>query len=226
MYATRCHNILKPSRLSKQFRAKISFKAGFSASSKPRIRTLGAARIMSWTEQKIQMLKEMWGHGYSASEIAKRLGGLTRNAVIGKAHRLKLSSRPSPIKRDEEGRAGMPPDVITPIVRTSKKRAMMRQLPPVALPSTIKPVKENLSALDSLKRTEGIAVTKAGERHCRWPIGDPRSPDFRFCGCSAYEGLPYCIDHARMAYQNVGKKQRSGDGESGGDFRLPGQTRY
>src|ERR1700733_13476983 len=96
-------------------------------------------RIMSWTEQKIQMLKDMWGHGYSASEIAKRLGGFTRNAVIGKAHRLKLSSRPSPIKRDDEGRVNMPPDVITPIVRTSsKKRAMLRPLPPVALPSTIK----------------------------------------------------------------------------------------
>src|ERR1700722_19184404 len=187
-------------------------------------------RIMSWTEQKIQMLKDMWGHGYSASEIAKRLGGFTRNAVIGKAHRLKLSSRPSPIKRDDEGRVNMPPDVITPIVRTSsKKRAMLRPLPPVALPSTIKTQKDTMSALDSLKRSEGIAVTKAGERHCRWPIGDPRSPDFRFCGCSAYEGLPYCIDHARMAYQNVGKKQRGGDGDSsstGGDFRLPGQTRY
>ena len=65
---------------------------------------------MSWTDQKIQMLKDMWGHGYSASEIAKRLGGFTRNAVIGKAHRLKLSSRPSPIKREDEGRtpAGLP----------------------------------------------------------------------------------------------------------------------
>src|ERR1700677_1259399 len=109
---------------------------GFRSSNQPR----GGVRIMSWTEQKIQMLKDMWGHGYSASEIAKRLGGFTRNAVIGKAHRLKLSSRPSPIKRDEEGRAGMPPDVITPIVRTSsKKRAMLRTMPPVALPSTIKP---------------------------------------------------------------------------------------
>lgn len=186
---------------------------------------------MSWTEQKIQMLKDMWGHGYSASEIAKRLGGFTRNAVIGKAHRLKLSSRPSPIKRDEEGRAGMPPDVITPIVRTSsRKRAMMRAMPPVALPSTIKPSKDSITALDALKRTEGIAVTKAGERHCRWPIGDPRSPEFRFCGCSAYEGLPYCIDHARMAYQNVGKKQRasaeneSSSGSGNSDFRLPNQS--
>ncbi len=188
---------------------------------------------MSWTEQKIQMLKEMWGHGYSASEIAKRLGGLTRNAVIGKAHRLKLSSRPSPIKRDEDGRMGnMPPDVISPIVRTStKKRAMLRQLPPVALPSTIKPTKEGIPAFENLRRTEGIAVTKASERHCRWPIGDPRSPDFRFCGCNAYEGLPYCIDHARMAYQNVGKKQRASESDSsssqqGSDFRLPGQTRF
>jgi len=190
---------------------------------------------MSWTEQKIQMLKDMWGHGYSASEIAKRLGGFTRNAVIGKAHRLKLSSRPSPIKREDEGRAagGLPVGSV-PIVRTSsKKRAMLRSLPPVALPSTVKPARDSLAALENLKRNEGIAVTKAGERHCRWPIGDPRSPDFRFCGCNAYESLPYCIDHARMAYQNVGKKQRGGDSEStsasasGGDFRLPGgQTRY
>lgn len=184
---------------------------------------------MSWTEQKIQMLKDMWGHGYSASEIAKRLGGFTRNAVIGKAHRLKLSSRPSPIKRDDERAGGLPQGSV-PIVRASKKRAMLRSLPPVALPSTVKPAKDSLAALDNLKRNEGIAVTKAGERHCRWPIGDPRSPDFRFCGCQAYESLPYCIDHARMAYQNVGKKQRSSESESastGGDFRLPGQqTRY
>jgi GcrA cell cycle regulator len=184
-------------------------------------------RIMSWTEQKIQMLKDMWGHGYSASEIAKRLGGLTRNAVIGKAHRLKLSSRPSPIKRDEEGRAQMPPAITTPIVRASKKRAMLRPLPPVSLPpGTSKPAEKGMAAFESLRRTEGIAVTKAGERHCRWPIGDPRSPDFRFCGCAAYEGLPYCIDHARMAYQNVGKKQRASEGEGSSEFRLPGQSRY
>ena len=61
---------------------------------------------MSWTEQKIQMLKDMWGNGYSASEIAKHLGGMTRNAVIGKAHRLKLSGRPSPIKREDGGASG------------------------------------------------------------------------------------------------------------------------
>jgi GcrA cell cycle regulator len=185
---------------------------------------------MSWTEQKIQMLKDMWGHGYSASEIAKRLGGLTRNAVIGKAHRLKLSSRPSPIRREDDVPGTIGPDAVMPIIRSaSKKRAMLRPLPPVALPSTVKPSnKDSFRSIEELKRTEGIAVTKAGERHCRWPIGDPRSPDFRFCGCTAYEGLPYCIDHARMAYQNVGKKQRSSESDtSSGDFRLPGgSSRY
>ena len=180
---------------------------------------------MSWTEQKIQMLKDMWGHGYSASEIAKRLGGLTRNAVICKAHRLKLSSRPSPIKREDEGGV-MPVQPMTPMMRSAKKRVMLRPLPPVALPSTIRPTKDSLQALDSLKRSEGIAVTKAGERHCRWPIGDPRSPDFRFCGCSAYEGLPYCIDHARMAYQNVGKRQRAGESDNASDTHTSTTPRY
>ena len=116
---------------------------------------------MSWTEQKIQMLKDMWGHGYSASEIAKRLGGLTRNAVIGKAHRLKLSSRPSPIKREDgAGKLPVAADGVMPITRISKKRAMLRPLPPVAMPSTASKPRETFS-IDNIKRTEGIAVTKA-----------------------------------------------------------------
>ena len=70
-----------------------------------------------------------------------------------------------------------------------------------------------------LKRAEGIAVTKAGDRHCRWPVGDPRSPDFRFCGCPAYESLPYCINHARVAYQNIGKKHRAAESDAPSEFR-------
>jgi GcrA cell cycle regulator len=192
---------------------------------------------MSWTEQKIQMLKDMWGHGYSASEIAKHLGGLTRNAVIGKAHRLKLSSRPSPIKREDEGAAGLPGSVgnVMPVMKQTRKRVMLRPLPVVPTPSTVKSPasKESYrSSFDSaIKRTEGIAVTKAGDRHCRWPVGDPRSPDFRFCGCNAYEGMPYCIDHARVAYQSVGRKQRAAEGGESApapssEFRLPGQSRF
>lgn len=187
---------------------------------------------MSWTEQQIQTLKKMWGNGFSASDIAKHLGGgLTRNAVIGKAHRLKLSSRPA-VAKPEDGRlpAGGIPGMGVSINRVStKKRAMLRPLPPVQTPmrnpASPAAVKDAWRPIDSAaKRNEGIAVTKAGERHCRWPIGDPRSPDFRFCGCTAHEGLPYCIDHARVAYQTVSRRSRASDEGLNQDFRVSNTT--
>ena len=189
---------------------------------------------MTWTDQKIQMLKDMWGHGYSASEIAKRLGGLTRNAVIGKAHRLKLSAGTASTKRAPiDGGYNAPAGEVVSSMKSTRKRVMLRPLPVVPTPTATvakAPVREAFPIPDvsAVKRTEGIAVTKAGDRHCRWPVGDPRSPDFRFCGCNAYEGMPYCIDHARVAYQNVGKKQRASESAPAqqSEFRLPGQTRY
>ncbi len=173
---------------------------------------------MSWTEQQIQALKKMWGNGYSASDIAKSLGGgLTRNAVIGKAHRLKLSAGVASAPRQMPDAPSKTPGVVmTTITKiSSKKRAMLRSsLPPVPAPrsETLARVlaREPLKRpIEALKRTEGIPVTKAGERHCRWPIGDPRSPDFRFCGCETHEGLPYCLHHARIAYQTVSRKARA-----------------
>lgn len=175
---------------------------------------------MAWTEQQIQTLKKMWGNGYSASDIARSLGGgVTRNAVIGKAHRLKLSvgagSAPRPMPDAPSKTAGV---VMTSITKISgKKRAALRASMPSPMP--LKPPSDALAKIlardaikrpiDMLKRTEGIPVTKAGERHCRWPIGDPRSPDFRFCGCETHDGLPYCLQHARIAYQTVGRKARA-----------------
>jgi GcrA cell cycle regulator len=155
---------------------------------------------MTWTDQKIQMLRDMWGNGYSASDIAKRLGGLTRNAVIGKAHRLKLSGRPSPIQRDD---AGTPK--ATGMVRAKPaKKVMLRALPTLPQPPM------QMSAVPAVKRTteslkSAVSPLKTTERQCRWPHGDPRSRDFKFCGCQAVEGLPYCMDHARAAYQNFGR---------------------
>ena len=166
---------------------------------------------MTWTEQKIQMLKDMWGH-HSASEIAEHIGGLTRNAVIGKAHRLKLSvqkSADTPGTGLQRATGGMG------AIKSSRKRVMLRPLPVVPAPATTmrviptaKDIFRSLDGIGGAVRSEGIAVTKAGDRHCRWPVGDPRSPDFRFCGCTAHEGLPYCVDHARVAYQNVSKRTR------------------
>lgn len=184
---------------------------------------------MSWTEQQIQALKKMWGNGFSASDIAKSLGGgLTRNAVIGKAHRLKLSSRPSSLRQDGEIGARVGGSVMPSITKVAKKRVMLRPLPPVQMPEGVmaRPMVRDLPRPVEAKRAEGIAVTKAGERHCRWPIGDPRSPDFRFCGCASHEGLPYCVDHARVAYQTVSRKSRASDSDSVPEFRTSNTARY
>lgn len=166
---------------------------------------------MTWTEQKIQMLKEMWGNGYSATDIAKKLGGLTRNAVIGKAHRLKLSSRPSPIKRDEDVRV----KVQAPRTASASagRKVMLRPLPvPPAPPVTRQPVVNRVT--EPARRTaNAVSPLKSSERQCKWPVGDPRSADFHFCGCAAHEGLPYCMEHARVAYQNVGRKQQRREDE-------------
>ena len=181
---------------------------------------------MSWTEQQIQTLKQKWGNGFSASDIAKVLG-MTRNAVIGKAHRLKLSAGAASTRRTVDLPAGKG-NVMAAITKVSKQRATLRPLPPVptVTPMTMKPiVRETLRPVDA-KRVEGIAVTKAGERHCRWPIGDPRSPEFRFCGCSSYEGLPYCVDHARVAYQTVSRRSRASDVENAPEFRTPNVARF
>lgn len=174
---------------------------------------------MTWTEQKIQMLKDLWGH-HSASEIAEQIGGLTRNAVIGKAHRLKLSVQ----KTAESGGVAIQRlSGSASQIKSSRKRVMLRPLPVVpaqtvvarqaAATPTSRDIFRSLEGIGGTTRSEGIAVTKAGDRHCRWPVGDPRSPDFRFCGCTAHEGLPYCVDHARVAYQNVGKRTRGASSE-------------
>ena len=155
---------------------------------------------------------------------------MTRNAVIGKAHRLKLSSRPSPIRREDEGGLAATGGSVLPTMKSTRKRVMLRPLPPVPMTSTIgknpNAARESFRSLETAKRVEGIAVTKAGDRHCHWPVGDPRSPDFRFCGCPAHEGLPYCVDHARVAYQNIGRRQRSNEGESAPETRAPSGARY
>lgn len=130
---------------------------------------------MSWTDDRVDLLKKLWGEGKTAAEIAKELGGVTRNAVIGKAHRLKLSNRVSPIQQNKKPAAKTPP----PMSQKKKVQAIMDQ-------DNNKPRK----ALIDLKKSE-----------CRWPIGDPQDKNFGFCGDHALDGLPYCMEHSQVAYQ-------------------------
>lgn len=118
-----------------------------------------------WTDEKIAKLKKLWSEGLTTGEIGKRLG-VSKNAVVGKAHRLGLKGRPSPIKRPEAS----------------------------ATPAA--PKKEPVKI---------FTLTDLNHNTCRWPIGDPKHEDFRFCGRQVYPGKPYCLDHCAQAYVGSNK---------------------
>ena len=130
---------------------------------------------MSWTDDRVKVLRQLWGEGKTAAEIAKELGeGVTRNAVIGKAHRLKLSSRMSPIQQNIK--KVKPSEKINPPVQRRSRKV------PIHLGKQLK--------MDDLR-----------DKMCRWPNGEPENEDFSFCGCDAIEGSPYCEIHNNIAYQ-------------------------
>ncbi len=138
--------------------------------------------LPSWTEDRVKTLSELWREGLSAAEIARRLGGVTRNAVIGKVYRLGLSGRAAPSRpstpRREPKRVAM--------------RGRMRAPPPRHMAQS--PV---LPAPD----LAGMAtVVSIGPRACRWPIGDPLQPGFMLCGRPGMRG-PYCACHGEIAYR-------------------------
>jgi GcrA cell cycle regulator len=133
-------------------------------------------RSMSWTDDRVALLKKMWSEGKTAAEIAKELGGVTRNAVIGKAHRLKLSNRVSPIQQNNKKPA--------PVIKAAPQLAERKIF--------------KAPAQDNRK---GIPLVDLKASECRWPLGDPRDAHFGFCGHRQIAGLPYCAEHAKVAYQ-------------------------
>lgn len=138
---------------------------------------------MSWTDERVALLRKMWCEGKTAAEIAKELGDVTRNAVIGKAHRLKLSNRVSPIQQDNRKVAVQPAVVV---------REKVVQVP---------------ANRDVPIKGKGVRMIDLRDRMCRWPSGDPREQNFSFCGCASVPGLPYCADHARIAYQAASRSR-------------------
>jgi GcrA cell cycle regulator len=166
------------------------------------IRTLAeGAMTAGWTEERVGALKKLWLEGQSASQIAKQLGGgVTRNAVIGKVHRLGLSGRAAP---SQPARAPRTPRPRAPIAQPSAPRRIEAVQPRPMTPVAPPPAPE----------LPGTAtVMTLGAHMCKWPIGDPTSREFSFCGRRASEGV-YCVEHARVAYQPQVKKGKDGAAE-------------
>ena len=189
---------------------------------------------MSWTDERVEKLKELWTEGMSASQIAKVLGGVTRNAVIGKVHRLGLSNRgpgtgeetkeapapkakaaakPAPEPAAEKAEPAPEPEEAAPVPAPV---TVARRQPPAIRDATQPrapgaPTPEEEAARATLAEIEKIAkridLLELTERTCKWPIGDPTDDDFAFCGLSAVPGKPYCEYHVAVAFQPMSSRR-------------------
>lgn len=166
---------------------------------------------MGWTEDRVATLKRLWAEGLSASQIAKQLTGVTRNAVIGKVHRLGLAGRATPsrpTKRPLRTVARPRPAGSVQTNVASSAGAKSRPLAPMLPVNTPPPIA-------ALRQEDGsfANVLTLNERMCKWPIGDPNDADFAFCGRGSCSGSPYCGEHARLAYQPQQPKKKRSFGE-------------
>ena len=201
---------------------------------------------MSWTDERVETLKKMWAEGQSASQIAKELGGVTRNAVIGKVHRLGLSNRVGGVGGPDEGveevaappppppRAAAEPPRAPEPVKVAEGRPVtperpaapaaapannVTQLPlrkpivPAGQPLPPQPSANEISpeALASVreveKKAKKLTLMELTERTCKWPIGDPATDDFWFCGLPSLPGKPYCEAHVGVAFQPMSARR-------------------
>lgn len=198
---------------------------------------------MSWTDERVETLKRMWAEGQSASQIAKELGGVTRNAVIGKVHRLGLSNR---VEGDDQAAASVAPEpqpaaepvaVVAPaeIPRAAPEPepepeveaaetpepqpapqpvfAPRRPIVPAGQPLPPQPSANEISpeTLASVREVEKralkLSLMELTERTCKWPIGDPATDKFWFCGLPSTAGKPYCEAHVGVAFQPMSARR-------------------
>ena len=199
---------------------------------------------MSWTDERVETLKKMWAEGQSASQIAKELGAVTRNAVIGKVHRLGLSNRVGPSGGKDEEELEVPvvpvePPRVEPVhvpepVRVEPAPRVAEAPRPAAVPAsgaTVTPLPmrkaiipagqplppqpsaneispEALASVREVeKRAKRLTLMELTERTCKWPIGDPATPDFWFCGLASVPGKPYCEAHVGVAFQPMSARR-------------------
>ena len=154
---------------------------------------------LDWDDERIALLTRLWTEGLSASSIASRLGGVTRNAVIGKVHRLGLSTpAPAPkVKRPAKAAdvaRRRPPSQSRPVKGASPAQKPVARPTPAPKPRLV--VFPKPEAAPAAAR---VTLLQLKDHMCRWPEGDPKTPDFRFCGARRAGDLPYCARHARLA---------------------------
>ena len=156
---------------------------------------------MSWTDEKVSKLKELWGKGNTASQIAEIIGGISRNAVIGKAHRLNLSAKiktRTATSNESFENAVNDKNIKSKKIRRSKFKSLI-------IEKDFEP--ENPKTLEELD-----------ENSCKWPIGHPDEKNFYFCGRSSLKDFSYCKLHLLYAYQPKGKKEDVTDKEEVPEF--------
>ena len=156
---------------------------------------------MSWTEEKVETLKKLWGSGKTASQIAEMIGGISRNAVIGKAHRLNLSAK---IKTRTVASNKSFENSIEEN-NTKSRRGRKSKFKSLIIEKDFEP--ENPKQLEELD-----------ENSCKWPIGHPDEKSFYFCGRSSLKDFSYCKLHLLYAYQPKGKKEEVTEKEEVPEF--------
>ena len=156
---------------------------------------------MSWTDEKVAKLKELWGKGNTASQIAEIIGGISRNAVIGKAHRLNLSAK----IKTRTAISSQNFDNSNNEKNIQSRRGRKNKFKSLIIDKNFEP--ENPKKLEELD-----------ENSCKWPIGHPDEKSFYFCGRSSLKDFSYCKLHLLYAYQPKGKKDDTTEKEESPEF--------
>jgi GcrA cell cycle regulator len=161
---------------------------------------------VTWTDERVELLAKLWNEGLSASQIAAELGGgVSRNAVLGKIHRLGLAER-------GKAQAAATARVRKPVrpADSAEEAPKPEQVPapPLAAPQLV--VSDVTARREEVvvPLSERVTIMELREFMCRWPLGDPTTAEFRFCGARAITGLPYCGTHAQVAYQPAAERKR------------------